>query len=136
ARVGHFLGFSNQHSSTVALVQNLHTGHVSPQYHVVFDDKFETVFHDGKTTDKLDQIFNILFAESRECYAEEEFDEDGILIYKPPLLDEMWHSEPERHNCRAQLETQCDNAVRWEKKLEVSEVKRHLEKSRASPPLT
>ena len=44
ARMGQFLGFSKEHSSTVALVRNLHTGYVSPQYHMVFDDKFETVF--------------------------------------------------------------------------------------------
>ena len=47
AWMGQFLGFSKEHSSTVALVRNLHTGYVSPQYHVVFDDKFETVFNDG-----------------------------------------------------------------------------------------
>ena len=39
ARRGIFLGFSEQHHSTVALVLNPSTGHVSPQYHVVFDLK-------------------------------------------------------------------------------------------------
>jgi predicted chitinase len=48
ARMGQFLSYSNHHSSTVVLVRNLHTGYVSPQYHVVFDDKFQAVFHDGK----------------------------------------------------------------------------------------
>ena len=51
ARMGQFLGYSRVHSSTVALVRNLHTGFVSPQYHVVFDDKFETVFNDGRTNE-------------------------------------------------------------------------------------
>lgn len=41
--MGMFLGFSHKHSSLVQLVLNLHTGHVSPQYHVIFDDNFETV---------------------------------------------------------------------------------------------
>ena len=42
-RVGVHLGRSKQHASNVALILNLKTGHVSPQYHVVFDDNFETV---------------------------------------------------------------------------------------------
>jgi hypothetical protein len=47
---------------------------------VVFDDKFETVFHYGKTTEELDKICDGLFADCRDCYAEEEYDEDGILF--------------------------------------------------------
>jgi hypothetical protein len=62
ARIGQFLGFSREHSSTVALEQNLHTGYVSPQYqyHLEFDDNFQTVFHDGKTTEELDRIYDEL----------------------------------------------------------------------------
>ena len=78
ARMGQFLGFSKEHLPTIALVRNLHTGYVSPQYHVVFDDKFETVFLDGKTSDELDKICNELFLNSCECYAEEEYDKDGF----------------------------------------------------------
>ena len=43
ARLGMFLGFSKLHSSLVPMVLNVRTGKISPQYHVVFDDKFETV---------------------------------------------------------------------------------------------
>ena len=42
-RVGMHVGRSSQHAGNVALVLNLSTGHVSPQFHVVFDDNFETV---------------------------------------------------------------------------------------------
>jgi hypothetical protein len=42
-RLGLFLGFSDLHSSQVPLVLNIATGHISPQFHVIFDDKFETV---------------------------------------------------------------------------------------------
>ena len=42
-RVGAYVGRSPNHAGNVALVLNLSTGHVSPQYHIVFDDKFETV---------------------------------------------------------------------------------------------
>ena len=43
SRQGQFLGFSDEHSSLVANVRHLTTGHVSPQFHVVFDDHFHTV---------------------------------------------------------------------------------------------
>jgi hypothetical protein len=43
ARIGLFLGWSPKHSRKVALVLNLLTGHVSPQFHVEFDDMFETM---------------------------------------------------------------------------------------------
>ncbi|KAL7474647.1 hypothetical protein ACHAW6_000613 [Cyclotella cf. meneghiniana] len=47
SQLGQFLGFSDEHSSLVANVQNLSTGFVSPQYHVVLDDLFRTVFSSG-----------------------------------------------------------------------------------------
>eukprot|EP00957_Ditylum_brightwellii_P161131 12268599-Ditylum_brightwellii.AAC.1 len=43
ARVGINLGRSRSHSQNVHFILNPHTGHVSPQYHVVFDDNFSTV---------------------------------------------------------------------------------------------
>ncbi len=43
ACLGLFLGFSDLHSSLVPLVLNVATGHISPQFHVIFDNKFETV---------------------------------------------------------------------------------------------
>jgi hypothetical protein len=38
-----YVGHSPAHAGSVALVLNLRTGHVSPQYHVVFNDLFTTV---------------------------------------------------------------------------------------------
>jgi hypothetical protein len=43
SRIGMYLGTSPRHSRKVALVLNLQTGHVSPQFHVKFDDLFETL---------------------------------------------------------------------------------------------
>ena len=51
ARKGIFLGFSPHHSSDVPLVLNLTTGHISPQYHVVFDDGFDTVLSHSTADD-------------------------------------------------------------------------------------
>jgi hypothetical protein len=133
ARMGQFLGFSREHSSTVALVRNLHTGHVSPQYHVVFDDKFETVFNDGKSSEELDKICAELFVSSRELFVEEEYDDDGILVYKPPPLDEVWLSEPERRERRYELDKQRERAAR-QRVVESKEVKKRLERSQPSLP--
>ena len=47
ARMSHFVGFSRFYSSDIALLCNFYTGHISPQYHVVFDNKFETISSDG-----------------------------------------------------------------------------------------
>ena len=96
--MGQFLGFSRFHSSTVALVQNLHTGYVSPQYHVVFDNKFETVFNEGRSNEEVDKICDSLFDGNHECYVEEEYDQDGVLVYDPPPLDEVWLSGPEKRD--------------------------------------
>ena len=43
ARLGIYLGPSPNHARLVALILNPHTSHVSPQFHVKFDDFFETV---------------------------------------------------------------------------------------------
>jgi hypothetical protein len=43
SRMGINLGVSNQHARSIVLVLNLATGHVSPQFHVKFDPKFQSV---------------------------------------------------------------------------------------------
>ena len=45
---GQFVGWSTLHASNVALVRNLNTGRISPQFHVVFDNWFETVTVDDE----------------------------------------------------------------------------------------
>jgi hypothetical protein len=43
SRLGLYIGPSPRHARSVALILNLQTGMVSPQYHVKFDDWFETL---------------------------------------------------------------------------------------------
>jgi hypothetical protein len=45
-----YLGHSLFHARSVALVYNPSTGHISPQYHVVFDNDFTTVPYMGVGT--------------------------------------------------------------------------------------
>jgi hypothetical protein len=43
AQISIYVGCSPSHASNVALVLNPRTGHISPQFHVVYDDDFTTV---------------------------------------------------------------------------------------------
>eukprot|EP00957_Ditylum_brightwellii_P202633 15331018-Ditylum_brightwellii.AAC.1 len=45
ARLGVYLGPSSVHTGNVHLVLNPQMGHVSPQYHVVFDETVLTISH-------------------------------------------------------------------------------------------
>ena len=98
ARQGIFVGFSNEHSTLVPLVLNPKTQHISPQYHVIFDDDFATV--PAISTEAFrNQEFARLFEFSRERYvdpsavgADPALADDAI---EPPsmLLDDEWLSE-------------------------------------------
>ena len=72
------------------------TGYISPQFHVVFDDLFETVNCTGADDQVVKSICNGLFQHNRELYAENELDEVGNLIYRPPPLHEVWLDEAGR----------------------------------------
>ena len=41
--MGQFLGFSNDNYSLVANLRNFSTGYISPQFHWLFNDLFDTV---------------------------------------------------------------------------------------------
>ena len=63
------------------------------------------MFYLKSDTSTVDKICNELFDNSREVYAEEEY-EDGQLVYKPPPLEEVWLDEPDRRNRHEELEQQ------------------------------
>lgn len=116
SRMAQFMGFSDAHSSLVANVRNLSTGFVSPQYHLVFDDNFQTVFSDGENDAALDIICNHLFETSRDRYVDAaETDDDDVIIYHPPPLDDVWLEEPERRERRNELEKQRRRHQQYEK---------------------
>ena len=119
ARLGQFLGFSEAHSSLVANIRNLTTGFVSPQYHVVYDDLFETIFASNDHDKELiDLICNDLFESNRDRFIDDENDSDGEIIYSTPPLDDMWIDEPtqrtKRDNLRRQRQiTEERERTRW-----------------------
>jgi hypothetical protein len=77
----------------VANVWHLSTGHVSLQFHVIFDDLFETVICNGGNDAVVNSVCNSLLNWNYELYVEDEFDADDVLIYKPPPLHEVWLNE-------------------------------------------
>ncbi len=94
--MGQFVGFLDEHSSMVAIVRHLTTGYISPQFHVVFDDLFETVNCTGVDDSVVESICNGFFQHNQELYAEDELDEAGNIIYQPPPLHEVWLDEAGR----------------------------------------
>jgi hypothetical protein len=94
---GMFVGFSPRHSSNVPLVLNLQTLSITPQYHVVFDDYFQTVDSDLSTDDvNWDALF-----EDRYHY---DFGDDDIANY----IDD-WNIIPEGATDNIVSEGETDN---------------------------
>ena len=75
--------------------------------------------------EELDRICQRLFDGDRENYVEEEFDNDGVLIYEPPPLDEVWLSKPERRDQKDALQRQRRITQRREE-LRSKEIKQKL----------
>ena len=106
SRLGQFLGYSDKHSSLVALVCHLGTGYVSPQYHVVFNDLFETVFSSGANNALVDSICENLYGTSCGIYATDTYNANDNLVYKPPPLDEVWLGAEGPEQSKVELQQQ------------------------------
>ena len=79
--MGQFLGFSDDHSSLVANFRCFSTGYISPQFHLVFDDLFETFISTRNDESVFDAICNDLFELNSYWYSKDEHDDTGKLIY-------------------------------------------------------
>ena len=91
------------------------------------------MFHDGKTSKESDKIVDELFVNSREEFAFEEYNEDGVLIYRPPPLDEVWLSEPKCRARQEEIDKQC-SVTHCRDELEMREMKRRVERSEKPLP--
>ena len=85
-RLGLFLGFPDLHSSLVPFVLHVETGHISPQFHVIFDDKFKTV-NSLPIDQPLDKQWAAIFWLGRECFLDVDNDENDQSII--PLLSDI-----------------------------------------------
>jgi hypothetical protein len=79
---------------------------VSPQYHVDFDDLFETVFSSGADDALVDSICENLYGTSCEIYATDKYDAKNNLVYKPSPLDEVWLDAEGREQSKLELQQQ------------------------------
>ncbi len=58
----------------------------------------------------VNSICHGLFNRNCELYVEDEFDSNGVLIYKPPLLHEVWLNEAGSHKGKeVLLQQRCRN---------------------------
>ena len=95
SRRGQYMGNSPVHADTIALIRNLKTGYISPQYHVVFDDSFEMVYADEDTTPDAWEnlcIFNKFQAEFEQSVT-------------PPKLSAEWLSPEELASDKSRQES-------------------------------
>jgi hypothetical protein len=83
------MGFSSEHFSTIGLFCNLHTNHVSPQLHVVYNGLFSTINNPSPS----EQDWIELFLSDRKYYGpfedEEEVFESQPLAAAYTLEDEL-----------------------------------------------
>ena len=97
AKLGAFMGFSSVHSSLVGLILNIETGYVTPQYHVVYDERFETV-----TADMIIDLYETwmdLWTNHRDFYLDEwDIDVDGPLPGLDPEFDSDSDSDDDDDN--------------------------------------
>ncbi len=87
ARLGLFLGFSDLHSPLMPLVLNVDTGHIFPQFHVIFDDKFKTVTSLA-IGEPLDKQWADIFWLGHECFLDVDYDvnDQPILSSLPDII--------------------------------------------------
>lgn len=88
SRRGQYMGISPMHASTVGLVRNLQTGTITPQFHMVYDDFFETVHSDAEREPKE---WSELLQFSR---FQSDYDEEANV----PELEDEWVSPDELHS--------------------------------------
>ena len=112
SRCGQYMGTSPMHASTVGLVRNLQTGSITPQFHVVYDDFYETVHSDDN--DEPQEWPDLVVFNSFRSEVDED---DGI----PDLADE-WLNPDERRARQAERarakqpreEPDCDQSAKWD----------------------
>ena len=113
ARVGQFMGFSDETSSLVGQIRNLQSGSITNQYHVVYDEKFQSVIglQAGEHEESLDKYTRLLFEDlfrtdyARDCYVVPEY-HDGELVYEVIPLEDEWLTEQEIREKEDRLQQQ------------------------------
>ena len=87
---------------------------MSPQYHCVFGESIQTVFRTAEN-DEVVKVITLLWGNSCEVCADENFDEDGMLVYQPPPLHKAWLDKEERNESKNRFCWKCDQKIDKEK---------------------
>ena len=102
---GSILGFSDDHSSLVANFCHFITGYISPLFHLVFNDLFDTVICTRYDDSVYKSICNHIFELNKDWYVEDEHDETGNLMYQITSLEDVWIDE----QCCRDISPELDN---------------------------
>jgi hypothetical protein len=92
----YLFGHSPSCLGLVALVLNPQTGHISPQYHVVFDDQFTTVSFIEKN--EVPPNWAQLVVNSTEKVTKEHYELAKTLLFLDPELGDISMPEPNPAN--------------------------------------
>jgi hypothetical protein len=98
SRQGQYIGASPPlHASTVGLIRNLQTNHISPQFHVVYDDLFETV-HSGEEIQPASWPDLIICNRFKSDYDDTDFVPELADEWLAPV--ELSHRQQRENACR------------------------------------
>jgi hypothetical protein len=103
SRRGQFVGFSRDHATSIGVIRNLRTQSLSPQFHVVYDNWFETVTSSSDTVEPPGWKDLVVKSRSRVT-----FDDD----LPTPKLAEEWLSPEE-----LAVQQQVDSCQRQQREL-------------------
>ena len=96
ARRGQYLGVSLRHSSQVGLIRNLKTHNISPQYHVTYDDDFQTISSPQllNADNIYSQFWQDIIKLNTDNYLDHIHPDD---LPQLPTLDKEWSDTHETH---------------------------------------
>ena len=83
SKCGIYMGVWHLHPSTVQLVLDPATGSITPRYHLIFDDRFSTVFFDGQFDPS---IWTNLLSNGYELHATVQPDSTGSITIPPDCI--------------------------------------------------
>jgi hypothetical protein len=87
SQLGIYVSHSPSHAGSVALVLNHCTGHVSPQFHVVFDDLYSTVSYIEKS--EVPPNWANLVENSREKVTEEDYNLAKMWLFPEAKIGDI-----------------------------------------------
>ena len=118
SRIGVYLGCSSSHHTTVGLILKPETGHISPQFHVVYDERFETVYghatpraFDSELWESLlvnDAIDQRLTSYDRERAADDRH--SAVIEHAQDLYRDFIDSDDDDSSCSSASEGEVDES--------------------------